>query len=154
MGLIPLKLVAALKPADVHQSMAKATPTPLRAPAKPACKGSSLTPATSIGSPRKILQVKATNSAFLPYGNDEWRSLLDDVKELFRNGRYKECSDRCVTALEQVRGPVRQPAIFVHAFCVALHPGWKDLLFPKMASYQIPTPGVIGPKTHVIIRRK
>lgn len=112
MGIIPLKLVAALKPADVHQSMAKATPTPLKAPAKPVLKGSSSTPATSIGSPRKILQVKATNSAFLPYGSDEWRSLLDDVKELFRNGRYKECSDRCVTALEQVRGPVRQPAYF------------------------------------------
>jgi hypothetical protein len=149
MGLIPLKLVAALKPADRQQSTAKETPAPLRAPAKPVPQGSSSTPASSFRSTRKILQVKAPNSAFLPYGNAEWRSLLDDVKELFRNGRYKECSDRCVAALEQVRGPVSWPAIFVNASCIAR---LEDLLFPIMASYQIPL--IIAPKIHVIASRK
>ncbi|KFZ18802.1 hypothetical protein V502_03952 [Pseudogymnoascus sp. VKM F-4520 (FW-2644)] len=135
MGLIPLKLVAALKPADVHQSMAKVTSTPLRAPAKPVRKGSSSTPTTSIASPRKILQVKATDSAFLPYGIDEWRSLLDDVKELFRNGRYKECSDRCVTALEQVRGPVHPAHLtyisFYAALCIAIQAQSLELRNPR-----------------------
>lgn len=152
MGLIPLKLVAALRPADLHQSMPKTTPALLRAPAKPAPQGPSSTPATPIRPSRKISQVKATNSSFLPYGNDEWRNLLDDVKELFRNGRYKECSDRCVASLEQVRGPVSWPAIFVHASCIVLQRDWKILLLPIMAGYQIPW--IIWPKINVTTRRK
>lgn len=149
MGLVPLKLVAALKPADRQQSTAKATPAPSRAPAKLVSQGSSSTSATSFRSIRKILHVKAPNSAFLPYGNDEWRSLLDDVKDLFRNGRYKECSDRCVAALEQVRGPVSWPAMSVNASCIAR---LEELLFPIMASYQISL--IVAPKIHVIACRK
>ena len=107
MSLIPLRLAAALKPADVHRSMAIATPTPIIGPTKPIPPDSISTPALSFKSPRKILQIEAMCSASLPYGDDQWRNLLDEVKDLFQNGLFKKCSDRCVTALEQVRGPVR-----------------------------------------------
>ncbi|ELR05026.1 hypothetical protein GMDG_01597 [Pseudogymnoascus destructans 20631-21] len=115
--------------------MPKTTPVPLRAPAKPVLQGHSSTPATYFRSPRKILQVKATKSSFLPYGNDEWRSLLDDVKELFRNGRYKECSDRCAASLEQVRGPVHPAHLtyisFYAALCIAIQAQYLELRNPR-----------------------
>ncbi|OBT76185.1 hypothetical protein VF21_04981 [Pseudogymnoascus sp. 05NY08] len=134
MGLIPLKLVASLKPVD-HKSTAKARPAPLRDPAKPVLQRSSSTPTTPVSSPRKTLQVKATKPAFIPYGNDEWRSLLDDVKELFRNGRYKECSDRCVAALEQVRGPVHPAHLtyisFYAALCITIQAQSLELRNPR-----------------------
>ncbi|OBT67522.1 hypothetical protein VE03_03770 [Pseudogymnoascus sp. 23342-1-I1] len=135
MGLIPLKLVAALKLADVDQSMARTTPAPSKAPAKPIPQGSSSIPAASFRTPRKILQVKATHSAHLPYGSDEWRSLLDDVKELFRNGRYKECSDRSVAALEQVKGPVHPAHLtyisFYAALCITIQAQTLELRNPR-----------------------
>ncbi|OBT59457.1 hypothetical protein VE04_00306 [Pseudogymnoascus sp. 24MN13] len=82
-----------------------------------------------------MLQVKATNSSFLPYGNDEWRNLLDDVKELFRNGRYKECSNRCVASLEQVRG-LAHPAhltyiSFYAALCITIQAQSLELRNPR-----------------------
>jgi len=49
-----------------------------------------------------------SHTTTLPYGDEQWRKLLDEVKELFQKGLYKKCSDRCVAALEQVRGPVRK----------------------------------------------
>ncbi|KFY35768.1 hypothetical protein V494_05611 [Pseudogymnoascus sp. VKM F-4513 (FW-928)] len=135
MGLIPLKLVAALKPADVHQSTGKVRSASLRAPAKSVSQRYNSTQSASFGSPRKILNVKAPNAASLPYANDEWRSLLDEVKELFRNGRYKECSDRCVTALEQVRGPVHPAHLayisFYAALCITIQAQSLELRNPR-----------------------
>ncbi|KFY38919.1 hypothetical protein V495_06280 [Pseudogymnoascus sp. VKM F-4514 (FW-929)] len=114
--------------------MTKTTPPP-RVPSKPIEPVSNSASAASFRSPRKILQVKATKSAFLPYRNDEWRSLLDEVKELFRHGRYKECSDRCVAALEQVRGPVHPAHLtylsFYAALCITIQAQSLELQNPR-----------------------
>ncbi|KFY31071.1 hypothetical protein V493_01435 [Pseudogymnoascus sp. VKM F-4281 (FW-2241)] len=115
--------------------MAKATPDALRDPAKPVPRCPNSTSDTSLRSPRKILNIEATHSASVPYGNDEWRSLLDNVKELFQHGRYKECSDRCVAALEQVRGPVHPAHLtyisFYAALCITIQAQSLELQNPR-----------------------
>jgi hypothetical protein len=111
-----LKLAAALKPADVQRSIAIATATATSTAISPSIQHDLpiSVPQTNLQlkSPRKILRIKAMpHTTTLPYGDEQWRKLLDEVKELFQKGLYKKCSDRCVAALEQVRGPVRKDLV-------------------------------------------
>lgn len=109
MGLIRLRLVAALEPSGAYQSMAIATTgngSPIRGPAEPIPPDSNSTQNFSFKLPSKRLLTKTMPSDFLPYGDDQWRTFLGETKVLFQEGQFKKCSDRCVEALKRVRGPV------------------------------------------------
>lgn len=107
MGLIPLRLgVAGLEP--TRQSSKPTRSSSLRSISSPIPLPSSNHQLTLYSpSSETSLRARAMPTCNFPYGDEQWRRLLDEVKDLFQKGLFKNCSDHCVTALEQVRGPVR-----------------------------------------------
>lgn len=90
-GLIPLVLQPALLSA------------PLSIRASALSSNSVLLPSSSKRLPPPI----QTEDLFkLPYTPEEWRAELEEVKVMYLEGQYKQCSSRCIQLLEDANGPV------------------------------------------------
>ena len=48
-----------------------------------------------------------TELIILPYTQEEWEKVMEEVKILYLKGQYKHCSMRCKQILDSIKDPVR-----------------------------------------------
>jgi hypothetical protein len=47
-----------------------------------------------------------TELIILPYTQEEWKKVMEEVKILYLKGQYKHCSMRCKQILDSIKDPV------------------------------------------------
>jgi hypothetical protein len=50
----------------------------------------------------------ATSLTILPYTQEEWAKVMEEVKDLYSKGHYKHCASRCKQMLKSIKDPVSQ----------------------------------------------
>lgn len=109
--LIPLKLQASVVTARMPSSTIKTLPpkstfsssstSPVYPPERPVIPSRS-------SSIRKERPGPVTDLTIFPYTPEEWRKVMEEVKDLYSKGQYKHCSMRCKQILKGIKDPVSQ----------------------------------------------
>lgn len=115
--LIPLKLEAGSatnsntnlpSPSFLSKSSSITSFLP-ESPILPITPGSPISPKSQ---PQSRPQLKprpgpVTDLTILPYTQEEWKKVMEEVKILYSKGQYKHCSMRCKQILDNIKDPVR-----------------------------------------------
>lgn len=107
--LIPLKLEVCVK-SRMSLPPTGALPTtimesPSTSPIYPPPERPSIPSRISSKKTRRAAPV--TDLIIIPYTQEEWRNVMDEVRTLYRTGKYKQCSARAVQILDGIKDPVR-----------------------------------------------
>jgi len=91
--LIPLKLQSSEGRSSIEISLPTATTTSTESNTQP-----------KLG--RRPRPGPVTELIILPYTQEEWKKVMEEVKILYLKGQYKHCSMRCKQILDSIKNPV------------------------------------------------